>query len=383
MKAEILNEMKEWFETHSPQSNFALFKKMINDDEKWNIILLETYWLPNSCHNHQRLYHFYNDIYEIPKCKNCGKQLEFKMFSKPYLEFCSKRCKTSFAFKDGTMDKSIQKKTDTFKKRFGKGTDGGNELKERKKKTLLDRYGVDTPMKIPEVKEKYRKNSIEKYGVDWCSKSQEIKDKIVEGWKNNPDKDFIDKKRHENYKKSMQEKYGVDSSFQLEFVQNKRKETLFKNYNVSVPCKNTFINDKLKQTNLTKYGFENPMQSDEIQRKQFLSSVKLKTYILPSGKEIKYQGYLNKALDILLKEYNENDLLIEFDCPKIKYIYKNKNHYYRPDIYVKPENKILEIKSNYTYKYSYERNIIKREFSVKNGYNFEFWIFDNDILTIK
>jgi len=83
-------------------------------------------------------------------------------------------------------------------------------------------------------------------------------------------------------------------------------------------------------------------------------------------------------LDELLTLYNEEN--IENDrkyIPNIKYKLYNKQHYYYPDIYIKSENLIIEVKSIWTYKIDLIKNINKALAVRKVGYKFEFWIYDN------
>jgi len=56
--------------------------------------------------------------------------------------------------------------------------------------------------------------------------------------------------------------------------------------------------------------------------------------------------------------------------------YDNNTRYYFPDIWIESENKIIEVKSDWTYKLHKESNIKKQEATVKAGYLFEFWVFD-------
>jgi hypothetical protein len=42
------------------------------------------------------------------------------------------------------------------------------------------------------------------------------------------------------------------------------------------------------------------------------------------------------------------------------------------------ENKIIEVKSNYTYKLHLIKNIMKALATRKTGFSFEFWIYDNN-----
>lgn len=109
------------------------------------------------------------------------------------------------------------------------------------------------------------------------------------------------------------------------------------------------------------------------------NSKRFKDYKLPSGKIVKIQGYENLALDILLKKYNESDIFIqrkeiENQIGKILYVFENKEHLYIPDIYVKSENKIIEVKSSWTYKKHLNKNLAKEKQCKKLGFNFEFMI---------
>ena len=102
-----------------------------------------------------------------------------------------------------------------------------------------------------------------------------------------------------------------------------------------------------------------------------------------NNKEIYLQGYENYALfETLMKKYNIDDIFIskkdiESCIGKIYYEYKNKKHRYYPDFYIKSENKIYEIKSNYTYNYDIDVNMIKKKSCENMGIDFDFIIVDN------
>ena len=61
----------------------------------------------------------------------------------------------------------------------------------------------------------------------------------------------------------------------------------------------------------------------------------------------------------------------------IEYKFNNKNHYYYPDIYTIDENKIIEVKSTWTMKTQYDKNIAKKNGCLELGFEFEFWIYDD------
>lgn len=107
------------------------------------------------------------------------------------------------------------------------------------------------------------------------------------------------------------------------------------------------------------------------------NSFQFKDYILPSKKIIRIQGYENIALDELLCTIKEDDIILsKRHMPKIEYIIKNKKHRYYPDIWIKSVNKIIEVKSHWTYKKELIKNIKKALATRKLGYDFEFWIYD-------
>jgi len=95
----------------------------------------------------------------------------------------------------------------------------------------------------------------------------------------------------------------------------------------------------------------------------------------------KVQGYENRALDILLKEYSEDEILTDRkDVPEIWYIGEdNKKHRYYTDIYIPKDNLIIEVKSTWTYSDKHDpakldKNVRKQIGSVIAGYNFKFMI---------
>jgi len=68
--------------------------------------------------------------------------------------------------------------------------------------------------------------------------------------------------------------------------------------------------------------------------------------------------------------------------PEIKYFLNNKEKRYYPDILIKSENLIIEVKSDYTYKKDLIKNILKALATRKLGYDFEFWIYDKDMIKL-
>jgi len=141
---------------------------------------------------------------------------------------------------------------------------------------------------------------------------------------------------------------------------------------------NISIYEKRKKNNIIKYGVEYPMQNIEIQIKSQKNAKKFKEYIMPSGNMRKVQGYEPFALDILIQIYTEEQLKTNRkEVPRIKYIVNEKDKYYFPDIYIPDENKIIEVKSMWTFNLHKEIVNLKKEACISQGYIYEIWCFNH------
>jgi len=106
-----------------------------------------------------------------------------------------------------------------------------------------------------------------------------------------------------------------------------------------------------------------------------------KPFTFPSGRVVYVQGSEDKALGILIQDYRESDILVEDDriARQIGKIYykglDGKTHRYIPDIYIMSERKIIEVKSQFTFKIHEKTNRLKERACLEAGYRFEFMIF--------
>lgn len=218
------------------------------------------------------------------------------------------------------------------------------EVKLKKKQKLLIEYGVTNVSQIKEVLEKKKNTWMLKYGVDNPSKSKEVIDKIKSKW------ETINSKR----KETMLGKYGVDS------------------YNSTIEFK-----ERRKKTWIEKYGVDNPTKNAEILHKSMVSSSKsafrTKTLTLQSGKVFRYQGYEDKVIKELLESgIHEDDILTgPGNVPHIRYEFNGKKCRYYPDIFLPKLNKVIEVKSEYTWNKYKERNEAKVKATICAGYHIE------------
>lgn len=121
-----------------------------------------------------------------------------------------------------------------------------------------------------------------------------------------------------------------------------------------------------------------PYQDPEIFMKAMTNGFKYRDYQMPSGKIIRIQGYEDMALDELLSEgIKEHDLLTaKNEVPAIWYEFEGKTRRYYPDIHIPSQNRIVEVKSTFSYIYEEAKNQAKKEACVAAGFSFEFRTYD-------
>lgn len=120
------------------------------------------------------------------------------------------------------------------------------EMKEKRKKTCLERYGVEYTGQSEIVKQHIRESNLRKYGVECSWQAESVKNKI---------------------KETMIERHGVTSALKSEKFKEKVKDTLMKKHGVTHQMHLQEIKDKIKETCLEKYGVENPFQSEKFKEK--------------------------------------------------------------------------------------------------------------------
>ena len=250
------------------------------------------------------------------------------------------------------------------------------EVKNKKKETCLLNFGVENPLQSQEVRDKMKGTCLEKYGVENPFQSQEVKDKIKETCfeKYGVEYPFQSQEVKDKMKETNLERRGVEYPFQSQEVKDKIKETNFEKYGVENPFQSQEVKDKIKATNFEKYGVEHPMQNREIFEKQQKNAKKLKEYIFASGETIHCQGDEPWALEELeeLHGYTHDDYT---NKTSFWYTHDEIPHRYHTDIEYLRKNKIIEVKSDYTFQQKLCINFLKANCVLKEGYDFEFWIY--------
>jgi hypothetical protein len=233
----------------------------------------------------EKFYLYENNIKEFPECE-CGEKVKFIDMKSGFREFCSRKCMyTSSKLKEKrkitnlekwgvdnpSKSKEIKERViETNKNKFGTEWATQNDsIKEKTKKTNLEKWGVDNPMKLPQIREKVESSMLMKWGVKHAMHSDEIKSKLKEYFIEECGVDNPMKlpQIREKAESTMLEKWGVKHALQNSDLMNKLKLTNLERWGYEFPIQNMEIKEKRKNTNLEKWGVDNPSKSDKVKNK--------------------------------------------------------------------------------------------------------------------
>jgi hypothetical protein len=235
----------------------------------------------------EKVYYYLNNIKEIKLC-DCGLPLSFIGFKNGYRSTCGKK------------ECHIKKRRETCIKKFGvDNPKKSKEIIDKEKNNIKNKWGEHFMMNQI-VKDKFKKSMLEKWGVEWSQQSDEIKNKTICTWIKK-DKLEINQKRRESYLSK--------SSLEKKEIYKKRVKTIenkWGNYQ-------NFIDyrlDCIKNSSIEKWGVEHHFKSDIIKNKR-INSYK-------NGVIDKIKNLLPDNLTFVLKEDNRNstDSIIRLLCKK-------------------------------------------------------------------
>jgi hypothetical protein len=232
----------------------------------------------------------------------------------------------------------------------------GNNFNKKMHK-LITTNGMCNQCIFEKAKEVRKNTNLKNFGCENCFQNQDIKQKIRE---------------------TNKIRYGVEYVIQNQEIKNKIKETVLNKYGVEHISYCKEIQDKITKTNIEKYGVEHLMKNPEYLDNILKKSYKFKDYKLPSGNIIQIQGYEHYALDELIinNKIDELDIITGIqNVPKITYT-DNKNivRDHHGDIFIPKQNRIIEVKSTWTFQKP--DVLLKQKAGKKLGYNYEIWVYD-------
>ena len=256
------------------------------------------------------------------------------------------------------------------------------EIKEKIRNTNMERYGVVNPFLSEEIKEKIRNINYEIYSVNHLTQHPEIRSKIINTnmKRYGVEFPFQSKEIQDKVKKTILEVYGVNFITQNQETKEKIKNTNVERYGVEYPSQNKDIMKKMQDTCFERHGVRHPLQNEEIFKKAVSNMKSFKTFTFPSGKVIEMQGYEHFALKELLNNgIIEEDIITGYDnVPEIWYIDgENKKRRHYVDIFIKSQNRCIEVKSEWTLKLQEKIMSYKQNKAKSIGYEYEIWIYDH------
>ena len=102
-------------------------------------------------------------------------------------------------------------------------------------------------------------------------------------------------------------------------------------------------------------------------------------YTFPRGRQVAVQGYEPFCIDLLLKEYDEDDLRFGAEIEGSPFHYTHpeteRDSCYFPDVYVVSTRTVVEVKSPYFYDLEKDKNLAKWRAVKERGYNMKVYVF--------
>jgi hypothetical protein len=298
------------FHNITEKEYFFLWEAIRKEKEGWvKCEVCDTYhksnkfleWHVKKIHNltcKEYYYEYVMGLKEEPTCAVCNSELYFKNIKDGFTTFCSSKCREVYFHKHPEL---IAEKTKSRKKtcleKYGvecisQLPDIKQKIQKTMKNTMQEKYGVDNPMQLPEFYDKAKKTMMEKYDVDNPSKVKEFQYKKIETSMKNHGVPFPNQSKtirekientcvkkygvpnpgssevvKEKIKKTCREKYGVENSLLSKEIQEKAKTTLFEKYGVSNAMQIPSSVEKTKQTFIRKYGKDHPLKTNEYKEK--------------------------------------------------------------------------------------------------------------------
>jgi len=177
-----------------------------------------------------------------PKCK-------LNSFGKGFSIFCSESC-------------------------TNKNIEHNENKKDKTKKALVKKYGVNNPSLIVGNTEKIKRTKIKKYGDE----SYINRDKQIQTLKERYGDNITSYTQTNEYKSKVKEtsliKYGVEHFTKSNIVKDKQRETFINNYGVEYNLQDPEIRKRIENTNLEKYGVKSLLSLKEVKDKALIEKNK-------------------------------------------------------------------------------------------------------------
>ncbi len=237
----------------------------------------------------EKLYLLYKG--EQKYCVVCGKPSEFSNYFRGYKKTCSASCKKELDRKNlaekalislkENKEEIAEKRKRTCLEKYGVENPQQNaSVKEKLKKTVEDKYGVSCVFKSEEIKAKTKDTCLNKYGTERACQSQEVKDRIAQAHlkKCGSTTNLVTPEFRKTIKLQNLSKYGVPHYSQSEEYKEKYKKTCYERYGESNALKVDTFRKKALDTCIDRYGTTNVNSLEKVKERiiEYLSVLKLK-----------------------------------------------------------------------------------------------------------
>ena len=266
---------------------------------------------------------------------------------------------------DCMAKQKLEKYKETNKERFGCENPFQNEeIKKKIAQTNIKNLGYPNPSQNEQVKEKIKQTCLTNWGMGCHFQSQVIKDQIAE---------------------TNMRIYGFPCVLQNEQVKEKIAQTNMTNFGCVNPSQNEDVKQKKKDTCMKNYDVEHPMQVASIAEKASRNAYKVKPYQMSDGSIRMLQGFEHMAMDILTQTYTPDQIVSSrMEVPEIWYDGEDgKRHRYYVDVFLPEENRMIEVKSTYTFELEKDTIFRKKNACVSAGYTCELWVFNEKSVLVE
>jgi len=182
----------------------------------------------------QKTYNYINNTTDTHICEMCDNEVKFISYNKGYSSFCSQSCVQK-------SDKTRKKYKQSMLKKYGYESNLSNDVK---KQSMLKKYDVENPQQLTEVKDKVKKTKLQKYGDENYNNTEKMKETKLQKY---GDENYVNS---EKIKETMLKRYGYESNLSNDV----KKKFMLKKYGVENPSQLESTQQKKKENALIKYG---------------------------------------------------------------------------------------------------------------------------------
>lgn len=218
-------------------------RKGLGDLQKY--LWHQTSFLSENAPLSSRLYSVLHGLSGVPVCETCSQPVHFSGLEHPPTQ-CSVHVQSS------------------------------DEIKKKRTRTMLQRYGVENYSSHPECRQKVKSTNLKNWGVENVSQHREVKSKVRD---------------------TVLRRYGVENYAKTSEFAIKFRHRIQERYGVDHPMHLDSVKQKVQQTSMERYGVPNPSQCEQIARNINTASF---------SQELKHVINSDESDQILLKKWHEH-----------------------------------------------------------------------------